>query len=80
MDSLSKKLSILVGSILGRLGTSSLDCDSVSLVLHSLRRDESLDLGGLGVWFSTLFLGLDLSSNDEFSAPPLVVVPAILDS
>jgi len=56
MDSLGKDLGILVGSILGGLGTSSLDCDSVSLVLHSLRCDKSLDLGSLCVGLSTLLL------------------------
>jgi len=67
MNSLGKKLSVLVGSILGCLGTSSLDCNSVSLVLDSLGSDKSLDLGSLCVGLSTLLLRLDLSSNNEFS-------------
>jgi len=56
MNSLGEELGVLVGRILGLLSTSSLDCDSVSLVLHSLRCDKSLDLGSLCVGLSTLLL------------------------
>lgn len=67
MHTLGQELSVLVGSILGCLGASSLQGNSVSLVLHALGGDESLDLRGLGVWLSTLFLGDDLSSDNEFA-------------
>jgi len=36
-------------------------------VLQSLRSDKALDLGRLGVWLSTLLLGLHLSSDDELA-------------
>jgi len=76
VNSLGKKLRVLIGSILGGLGTPPLECDSVSLVLHSLRSNKTLDLGSLGVWLSALLLRLNLSSDDEFSEPLLASVPA----
>jgi hypothetical protein len=36
----------------------------VALVLETLGSNESLDLGGLGVWLLSLTLGLNLSSDD----------------
>jgi len=39
----------------------------MSLVLHALRGDESLDLGCLGVGFGAFLLGNDLTSDDEFT-------------
>jgi hypothetical protein len=60
-------LSVLAGGVTGGLGVSSLQCDAVSLVLHALRGDESLDLGGLGVWFGAFLLGDDLTTNDKFA-------------
>jgi len=67
VNTLGQQLSILVCSILGRLGVSSLQCNAVSLVLHSLGSNESLDLGGLGVWLGALLLGHDFTSDDEFA-------------
>lgn len=67
VHTLGQQLSILVSSILGSLRASSLECDSVSLVLHSLRSDESLDLGGLGVWLGALLLGDDFTADDELA-------------
>jgi hypothetical protein len=40
----------------------------MSLVLQSLGSDESLDLGGFGVWLGAFFLGCDFSTNDELAA------------
>lgn len=57
---------VLIGGILGGFGTSSLECDSVSLVLNSLRSDKSLDLGCFCVWLAAALRG-DFSSNDEFT-------------
>lgn len=67
MHALGQELSVLIGSILGCLGASSLQGNSVSLVLHTLGSDESLDLRGLGVGLSTLLLGDDLSADNEFA-------------
>lgn len=67
MDTLGQQLSVLVRSILGSLSPSSLKCDAVSLVLHALRGDESLDLWCLRVWLGALLLGDDFSSDDEFA-------------
>jgi len=67
VDTLGQQLSVLVRSILGSLSPSSLKCDAVSLVLHALRGDESLDLWCLCVWLGALLLGDDFSSNDEFA-------------
>lgn len=66
MDTLGDDLGVLVGSIFRGLGGSSLECQSVSLVLHALRCDKSLDLGGFGVWLAAA-LGCNFSSNDELS-------------
>lgn len=67
MHTLRKQLSILVGSILRSLSTSSLQGKAVSFVLDSLRRDESLDLRGFGVWLRAFFLRLDFTTDDELA-------------
>jgi len=67
VHTLGQQLSVLVRSILGCLSPSSLECNAVSLVLHALRGDESLDLWCLCVWLGALLLGDDFSSNDEFA-------------
>jgi len=66
-DTLVEELSVLVSSILGGLGTTALEGLSVALVLQTLRSDETLNLGSLGVWLLALALGLDLTTNDELS-------------
>ena len=67
MHTLSQQLRVLVCSILGGFRTSSLDSNSVSLVLQALRGDESLDLGGLGVRLCSFLLGDNLTSDNEFA-------------
>jgi len=67
MHTLGQQLSILVRGILGCLGMSSLEGNAMSLVLQSLRGDQSLDLGGFGVWLSAFLLGDDFTSDDEFA-------------
>ena len=67
MHTLSQQRGVLIRGVLGRLGGSSLQCDAVSLVLHSLRGDESLDFGGLGIGFGAFFLGGDFAANDELA-------------
>lgn len=73
MDTLGQQLGVLVGGILGGFCTSSLQRNAVSLVLHSLRGDESLDLGGLGVWFGTLLLGDNFTTDDEFAVRNVLI-------
>ena len=50
--------------ILDLLGLAALERDAVALVLQTLRGDQSLNLGGLGVRLLALALGLDLTSDD----------------
>lgn len=53
--------------VLAGFRTTALKCDAVALVLETLRSDETLDAGSLGVGLSTLLLGLDLTTDDEFA-------------
>jgi hypothetical protein len=39
----------------------------VALVLETLGGDQALDLGGLGVWLLAFALGLDFTTDDEFT-------------
>lgn len=39
----------------------------MALVLEALWSDETLDLGGLGIWFRILLLGLDFTADDELA-------------
>ena len=72
MHTLSQQLGILVRSVLGGFGASSLDCDAVSLVLHALGSNESLDLGGLSVRLRTFLLGSDFAANDELAVEKML--------
>jgi len=67
VDALGKDLSVLVGSILGSLRATALECESVALVLETLRSNKTLDLGGLGVGLCALLLGDDFTANDELA-------------
>ena len=53
--------------ILGGFGLAALERHSVTLVLETLRGDETLDAGGLGVGFLAFALGLDFAADDEFA-------------
>jgi hypothetical protein len=55
------------GSILGLLGVAALQCDAVALVLKTLRSNQTLDLGSLGVWLLALALRLNLTTNNELA-------------
>jgi len=66
-DALGEDLCVLVSSILGLLRVAALECDTVTLVLEALRSDETLDLGGLGVWLLAFTLWLDLTTDDELA-------------
>jgi len=67
VQALGKDLSILVGSILGSLRAAALECDPVALVLETLRSNQTLDLGSLGVWPGALLLGLNLTADDKLA-------------
>lgn len=54
-------------SIFGSFRATTLDSHEMTLVLETLRSDETLNTGGLGVRFSTFFLGLDFTTDDELA-------------
>lgn len=54
-------------SILGALRVAALECDTVALVLETLRGDQTLDLWRLGVWLLALTLWLNLTTDDELA-------------
>jgi len=66
-DALVKNLGILIGSVLAGLGTAALDCDAVALVLETLRSDQALDPGGLGIWLRALLLRLHFTADNKFT-------------
>jgi hypothetical protein len=55
------------GGILGSFRVAALECDPVALVLETLRSNQTLDTGSLGVWLLALALRLDLTANDELA-------------
>lgn len=55
------------GGILGLLSVAALQCNAVALVLETLGSDETLDLGGLGVWLLALTLGLNLTTDNKLA-------------
>ena len=59
-------------SILCSLRTTTLDCHQMTFVLETLRGDETLDSGSLGIWFLSLGLRLDFAADDE--AADLVII------
>lgn len=54
-------------SILDTLDLSTLECNTVTLVLETLGSDETLDLGGFGVWFLAFGFGLNFTADNEFA-------------
>ena len=54
-------------SILGSFRTTTLESHEMALVLETLRSDETLDTGGLGVGFLAFGLGLDFATDDELA-------------
>jgi len=67
MDTRYKQRLQTYRSIFGSLGSSSLESDSVTLMLKTLRSNEPLDLGSLGIWLLPLALGLDFAANNELA-------------
>jgi hypothetical protein len=55
------------GSILGSLGATALEREPVALVLETLRSNQTLDLGGLGVGLRALLLGGNLTADNELA-------------
>jgi hypothetical protein len=60
-------IGVTYGSISGLLGVAALESQAVTLVLEALGGDETLDLGGLGVWLLALALWLDFTTDDELA-------------
>ena len=54
-------------SILGLLSVTALQRDAVTLVLETLGSNETLNLGGLGVWLLALTLWLNLTADNELA-------------
>ena len=52
--------------LLGRFRTAALEGDAVTLALETLGSDQTLDLGGLGVFLLSLTLGGNGTADDEF--------------
>lgn len=52
----------------------------MALVLQALGSDQTLDLGGLGVWLLSLTLWLNLTANDELTdlGTQMYQLPALL--
>jgi len=66
-DTLVENGSIFSGSILGLLSIATLQGHTVTLVLQTLRSNETLDLGGLGVWLLSFTLWLNLTTDNELA-------------
>jgi len=58
---------VLVGSILGLLCVTALQCNAVALVLQTLGSNQTLDLWRLGIWLLALTLWLNLTTNNELA-------------
>lgn len=54
-------------SILGALSIAALESDTMTLVLQTLRSDQTLNLGSFGVWFLAFTLWLDLTTDNELA-------------
>lgn len=62
-----KNNGLTYGSILGTLSVTTLECESMTLVLETLRGDQTLDLWCLGVDLLALTLWLNLTTDNEFT-------------
>ena len=65
VDALGNKSLVLGTLLLLLLGAVLLDTRNVALALDTLRSNETLDLGGLGVGLSTLLLRLHLTADNK---------------
>jgi len=64
---LGENSGIFISSILGSLGITTLEGNPMTLVLKTLRGDETLNFRSLGIRFLSLTLRLNLTTNDEFA-------------
>ena len=64
-----QRVGVTYGSILAGFRATTLEGNSVTLVLETLWSDETLDLWSLGVWFGALLalFWLHLTTNHEFT-------------
>jgi hypothetical protein len=60
-------MTLTYGGVFAGLCSATLERETVTLVLETLGSNEALDARSLGVWLRTLLLGLDLTTNDEFT-------------
>jgi len=67
VDTLGEDGGVLVSSILGSLRVATLECDTMTLVLETLRSDQTLDLWCLGVWLLSLTLWLDFTTDNKLA-------------
>jgi len=67
VNTLGEGSSVLISSILGLLGIAALQRDAVTLVLETLRSNQTLDLWCLGVWLLALTLWLNLATDNELA-------------
>ena len=54
-------------SIFGPFGIAALERDAVTLVLETLRRNQTLDLWCLGVWLFAFTLWLNFTTDNELA-------------
>jgi len=66
-DTLVENGGIFGGRILGLLSVATLQGQAVTLVLETLRGNETLDLWGLGVWLLAFTLWLNLTTDNELA-------------
>ena len=55
------------GSLFAGFALATLQRQSVTLMLETLRSDETLNARSLGVWLVAFTLGLDFTADDEFA-------------
>lgn len=67
VNTLGKDGSVLGSSILGLLSISALQRNTMTLVLQTLRSNQSLNLWCLGVWLLTLALWLNFTTDDKLA-------------
>jgi len=66
-NTLGEDSGVLVGSILGLLCVTTLQCNAVALVLQTLGSNQTLDLWCFGIWLLALTLWLNLATNNELA-------------
>jgi len=66
-DTLVEEGSIFGGRILGPLSITTLEGKTMTLVLKTLRGNETLDLWGLGIWLLSFTLWLNLTTDNELA-------------